>query len=69
MMLAGGACVHQGYERHSPPNIFSLKRYWVGMRLAGGACVSDLNNILQRLGTRCFRPKVPAGFLFKINIV
>ena len=39
MMLAGGACVHQGYERHSPPNIFSLIRYWVGIMLEGGACV------------------------------
>jgi hypothetical protein len=41
MMLSGDACVHQGYERHSPSNIFSLKRYWVRMMLAGNACVNQ----------------------------
>jgi hypothetical protein len=39
MMLAGDACIHQGDKRHSPPNVFPLKIYLVGMMLAGGACV------------------------------
>ena len=39
MMLAGYACVHQGYKRHSPPNYLFLKRCCVGMILAGDACV------------------------------
>ena len=39
MMLAGYACVHQGYERHSPLTYSLLKDAGVDMMLAGGACV------------------------------
>jgi hypothetical protein len=38
-MFVGDAYVHQGYESHSQPSIFSLKRYCVGMMLPGGTCV------------------------------